>query len=186
MCAVVPHHLGKGHPLRVPRCIPSGHPALPRPVTRPAEYHGIQPPSFRVGQCRKQRVAVASPVRQERSCSPDTPMTGETSLSPGPHDEGAFALPSTPSTKGPPAPLWTPTANRPPVGWRQVFRALNHEQGLELASSTCTEPWPNVPPANRHLRRSRRILEWIFPATQAKLIGYREQRMYGWPWQVTH
>jgi hypothetical protein len=35
------------------------------------------------------------------------------------HDGEAFALPSTPST------------NRPPVGCRQGFRALNHEQGHE-------------------------------------------------------
>lgn len=52
---------------------------------------------------------------------------------------GAFSAPLNPIDQGAVAPLWTPTTNRPPVGCRQGFRALNREQTMALASSTCTE-----------------------------------------------
>lgn len=115
--------LGKGHPLRVPRCIPSGE--MNR-STDPFAYSRMTGPF---------------PVHRRRIAACTT-RKGEFLLPSQSHDRGDFALPRAPSTKGLFAPLWTPTTNPTRIGCRSgLSRPDTHEQGLEMSLSTCTEPW---------------------------------------------
>ena len=164
MCAVVPHHLGKGHPLRVPRCIPSGKRRIARP--------------FPGGQGRSRR-SNDWPLHHQSGGAflllPTPAMTGETSLSPGPHDGGSLQRSPQPHRpRGCRAPL--DTHDQPSAGWMPSGLSCPEPRADHGACKLHLHRASQMSGLfHRHPRRFRHILEWIFPATRAKLIGHREQ-----------
>lgn len=123
-------YLGKGNPLRVPRCIPSGcpvpfmtHSANPRGI---AVVFGSWLSASGPFRHRRQRVAVASPARRA-SVLPQAP----------PRPMGAFAAPL--DTLDQPSAVWMPPR----------FRAWTRPKGLDAA--------PHGLPAGVHFPIYRKI-----------------------------
>jgi hypothetical protein len=125
LCVVVPHSLARGTRCAFPVASPPAVRRFPDPPLCPDEYRRIQGQSFKGGQRRKQRMAVASPVRWSVPAPPDTHHDRGRLRSPlAPMMREPSALPSTPSTKELPAPLWTPTTNRSDRMFRQPSCAV--------------------------------------------------------------
>ena len=102
-------YLGKGNPLRVPRCIPSGCPVPSITlVADPREIRGVFGSWFRALRASQAPEATCGRciARQESLRAPPTPPRPNWAQSP---------------------PLWTPSTNRAPFGCRHAV-ARGHDQ----------------------------------------------------------
>lgn len=126
MCVVIPRNLGKVHPLRVPRCIPSGYPALSNsPVPTQPTPPGCRLVAWLWVRGNVRAGATVWPLHRQsgRVPAPRHPMTRRAFLTPlDTHGQPcADWMPSELSRpeprRGEPSALpATPSTNRPPVG----------------------------------------------------------------------